>query len=144
MALRTSAKNAEDVAAGFTAFRAPIPEHTAEITGLISDLYSISSLLTNLDELTNEPRYRRGTSRAESDLELVQTSLKYTFEDIVDFFGRLDGGDASREVFKRTWQVMGRFFWDESHYALVTRLAKYRTFLRELGDVVKECVFPAT
>ncbi|KAJ5095413.1 hypothetical protein NUU61_004769 [Penicillium alfredii] len=136
MALRTSAENAEDVAAGFSTFRAPLPEHATEITGLISDLYAISSSLSSLDDLVKDPRYRRNLPRVHPDLELARASLKYTLEDIVDFFGRLDGGN-NPELYRRTWLAMGRFFWDESHYSLETRLAKYKTFLRELGDSLK-------
>ena len=52
MALRTSADNAEDVAAGFLMFRDPLPEHATEITSLIADLYAISVSLKCLDDLT--------------------------------------------------------------------------------------------
>lgn len=138
MALRTSAEEVEDVAAGFSTFRTPLPEHATEVTGLISDLYAISSSLSSLEDLSKDARYRRGWSRIHADLELVRSSLKFTIEDIFDFFARLDGIKSPPEVYKRVWVSMGRFFWDESQYSLATRFAKYKTFLRELGDLVKE------
>ncbi|KAJ5644954.1 hypothetical protein N7507_010965 [Penicillium longicatenatum] len=137
MALRTSAEDAEDAAAGFTTFRAPLPEHAAEVTGLISDLYAISSSLTSLDAFSQNVQYRRNWPRVQSDVELVRSSLKYTFEDIHDYMHRLDNGRNTPENYKRVWVSMSRFFWDESQYALSTRLARYRIFLRELGEMVK-------
>lgn len=138
MALRTSADEAEDAAAGFSTFRTPLPEHSTEVTGLISDLYAISSSLSSLEDLSKDARYRRNWPRIHPDLELVRSSLKYTVEDIFDFFGRLDGVKSSPETYKHAWLSMGRFFWDESQYSLSTRFAKYKTFLRELGDLIKE------
>lgn len=137
MALRTSAENAEDVAAGFTTFRAPLPEHAAEVTSLIADLYAISASLSTLENLTKDPHNRRNVILIQSDLTRVRTSLKYTLEDIVDFFGSLDGGNASPVGYKRTWMTLNRFFWDESQYSLATRLAKYNTMLKELSELTK-------
>ncbi|GFF49808.1 hypothetical protein IFM51744_07178 [Aspergillus udagawae] len=144
MALRTSADNAEDVAAGFRMLRDPLPEHATEITSLIADLYSISTSLTSLDDLTKNRQFRRNVAVAKEDLDLVQTSLKYTLEDIVDFFGDIEVQKGSnREVFKRTWLSLTAFFQKESHEPLPTRLAKYKTFLRELEDLIKD-KFPDT
>ncbi|KAA8646268.1 uncharacterized protein ATNIH1004_007695 [Aspergillus tanneri] len=139
MALRTSADNAEDVAAGFTIFREPLPEHATEITGLIADLYSISTSLKKLEDLTNDRKYRHNLAAAHPDLELVRTSLKYTLEDIVDFFGDLEERRGpSRDVYKHTWQDLCAFFREESQDSLSTRLAKYKAFLNELEDLLKD------
>lgn len=140
MALRTSAEEAEDAAAGFSAFRTPLPEHSTEITSYIADLYSISASLTSLEDLSKNERLARNWSRVQSDVALVQSSLKCTVGDIFDHFGRLDGGSVPPEVYKRTWATMNRFFWDEAQYSLTVRFAKYKTFLRELNDMLKECV----
>ncbi|GAD95267.1 hypothetical protein NFIA_065690 [Paecilomyces variotii No. 5] len=137
MALRTSATNAEDVAAGFMRFREPLPEHATEITGLIADLYGISTSLNALEELTRSAdfRCRRNVPLVRPDLELVRASLKYTLEDIVDFFGNIDPRrSATREVYKRTWFELSTFFRREINYSLATRLRKYKLFLRELED----------
>lgn len=141
MALRTSADNAEDVAAGFRMFRDPLPEHATEITGLIADLYAISVSLKCLDDFASNRAYHHTLPHVQPDLELVGTSLKYTLEDIVDFFGDLETHRGpNREVFKRTWLNLCSYFLEESKDSLSTRLIKYKTFLNELQDEFKEYV----
>lgn len=143
MALRTSADNAEDVAAGFRMFRDPLPEYATEITGLIADLYAISVSLKFLADFASNRAYRHTLHHVQSDLELVGTSLKYTLEDIVDFFGDLETRHGPhREVFKRTWLNLCSYFQEESKDSLSTRLIKYKTFLNELQDEFKEYVCP--
>ncbi|PYH77270.1 hypothetical protein BO82DRAFT_424378 [Aspergillus uvarum CBS 121591] len=138
MALRTSADNAEDVAAGFRLFRDPLPEHSTEITSLIADLYAISTSLKNLEDLTRNRNYRRNLHAVQPDLELVRASLKYTLEDVVDFFGDLEARrGSSREVYKRTWVDLCTFFREESQDSLSTRLAKYKAFLSDLEALMK-------
>ena len=139
MALRTSADNAEDVAAGFRMFRDPLPEHATEITSLIADLYAISTSLKTLEDLTKNHFYHQNLSVARSDLELVRASLKYTLEDVVDFFGNLEvRTGSSRDIYKRTWMELSDFFRDESKESLAVRLAKYKAFLNEVEDMIKE------
>lgn len=143
MALRTSADNAEDVAAGFRLFRDPLPEHATEITSLIADLYAISTSLKNLEDLARNRNYRRNLHAVQPDLELVRASLKYTLEDVVDFFGDLEARrGSSREVYKRTWVDLCTFFREESHDSLSTRLAKYKAFLSDLEALMKGFVTP--
>ncbi|KAF7596463.1 hypothetical protein BBP40_001770 [Aspergillus hancockii] len=139
MALRTSADNAEDVAAGFRAFRNHLPEHETEITSLIADLFAISSHLKRLNDLTNDRRCQHKLPSALPDLELVRTSLKFTLEDIVDFFGDLEVRRGStRDVYRRTWIELCEFFREQSRDSLATRLAKYKTLLNELEDFMKD------
>lgn len=138
MALRTCADNAEYVATGFSMFRDPLPEYATEITGLIANLYVISSSFKTLEDLTKNRLYRRNLPGAWSDIELVRTSLKYTLEDIVDFFGDLEV--SPRVVYSRTWFDMCDFFRNESRDSLAMRLEKYKAFLNEVQDLMKECV----
>lgn len=141
MALRTSADNAEDVAAGFRMFREPLPEHATEITRLMADLYAIISSLKDLEDLTKNPFYRHNLPVAWPDLELVCASLKYTLEDIVDFFGDLEvHPGSSRGIYKQTWLELCSFFRGQSRDSLATRLAKYKAFLNEVEDLIQECV----
>lgn len=141
MALRTSADNAEDVAAGFRMFREPLPEHATEITSLIADLYAISTSLKTLEDLTKNHFYQQNLSIARSDLEFVRASLKYTLEDVVDFFGNMEVRTGSnRDIYKRTWVELSDFFRDESKESLATRVVKYKAFLNEIEDMIKECV----
>ncbi|CAG8045750.1 unnamed protein product, partial [Penicillium nalgiovense] len=136
-ALRASRQRADDVAAGFFVFRDPLPEHVSEITSLMSELYAISSSLSNLERLAEDPRNRRYFDLIKSDLNVVQASFAYTIEDIGDIFRGLDGADASPARYKRTWVILSRFFWDQSNYTLATRLAKYKTVFKEFNDLVR-------
>lgn len=138
MDLRVAADECEDVAVGFSMFREPLPQHAIEITQVISDYYAIISLLNTLDALSRDGRYRRNWPRVQADADLVRICLKYTNEDILDLFGNLDGADAPPERFNQVWAAMNRFFWDETQYSFATRLGKYKAFLREMGDMMKE------
>lgn len=138
MDLRASATEAEDVAASFRLFRAPLPEHEAEITDLIADLYTISSSLRRLDALAKDPARARNWRVVQRDVILLQSSLKYTVEDILGFFHRLNGGVAPPEKYREAWRTIELFFWEESKTSLRMRLARYRAFLGELGEVMQK------
>ncbi|KKA21291.1 hypothetical protein T310_4667 [Rasamsonia emersonii CBS 393.64] len=139
MDLRTTAEFAENIAAGFMQFRDPLPEHTAEITGLVSDLYAISATLTSLDELAVSRPYRHNLPAVKPDLELVRSSLHYTLENIFEVFGHLDArGTVSRGSYKRIWLDLCSFFEEESSYSLSRRLRKYKMFLKELEDLMQD------
>ncbi|KAL1968322.1 hypothetical protein VTN77DRAFT_1851 [Rasamsonia byssochlamydoides] len=138
MDLRTTAEFAENIAAGFRQFRDPLPEHTAELTSLISDLYAISATLTSLDELAVSRPYRQNLSVVKPDLELVRSSLHYTLDKIYDAFGHLDSrGPISRASYKRTWVDLCSFFEEEGGHSLGRRLRKYKMFLKELEDLMQ-------
>jgi hypothetical protein len=137
-ALRASRQSADDVAAGFYVFRDPLPEHVGDITSLMSELYAISSALSTLEGLAEDPRKRRYMELIKPDLNVVQASFTYTIEDIGDIFRGLDGADASPARYKRTWVILNRFFWDQSNYTLATRLAKYKTVFKEFIDLVRK------
>ncbi|KAJ5185354.1 hypothetical protein N7472_010194 [Penicillium cf. griseofulvum] len=137
-ALRASRESADDVAAGFYAFRTPLPEDVGEITSLMSELYAISALLSSLEHVADDPRHRRCFNMIKPDLHAVLASYAYTIEDIGDIFRDLDGPDASPATYKRTWLRMGRFFWDQSKFTLATRLSKYKMVFKEFNDLVKD------
>ncbi|PYH90859.1 hypothetical protein BO71DRAFT_62961 [Aspergillus ellipticus CBS 707.79] len=144
MSLRTAADFAEDVAAGFYVFRDPLPEHATEITSLIADLYTISTSLKSLEDLSCGCASRHNYPTVRLDLELVRTSLKYTLEDVYEFFGNTDTRKGpSREVHKRAWIELCAYFKEESQDSLSTRLAKYKTFLNDLESIMKD-KFPDT
>ncbi|KAL4810290.1 hypothetical protein BDV18DRAFT_55618 [Aspergillus unguis] len=139
MALSVSAGIAEEVAAGFRRFREPLPEHATEITGIIADLYTISTSLKKLEELSQHRHHGTIFNVARSDVDLVSASLQYTLDDVVDYFGNLEGRKgASRTAYKRTWAGMSKFFMDESDETLTARLMKYKVFLKELEDLIRE------
>lgn len=137
MDLRASATEAEDVAANFRLFRAPLPEHEAEITDLIADLYTISSSLRRLDALAKDRARIRNWHIVQRDVALLQSTLKYTVEDLLGFFHRL-GGAAPPERYRDAWRTMEFFFWEESKSSLRMRLARFRAFLGELNDVMQK------
>lgn len=138
MDLRASATEAENVAASFRLFRAPLPENEAEITDLIADLYNISSSLRRLDSLSKDRSRGRNWRVVQRDVVLLQSSLKYTIEDILGFFHRLNGGAAPPEKYRETWRTIELYFWEESKTSLRMRLARYRGFLGELSDVMQK------
>ncbi|CBF83813.1 predicted protein [Aspergillus nidulans FGSC A4] len=140
MVLSDVAGVAEEVAAGFRRFRDFLPEHSTEITGLIADLFTISTFLKTLEELSRHHHHGAIFNVARSDVDLVSDSLQYTLDDIVEFFGDLDGrrGLTSRSAYKRAWAGMSQFFMDESGETLSRRLTNYKGFLRELEDLIKE------
>ena len=141
MDLRTTADSAEDAAAGFRMFREPLPDDRAEITDLIAELFTISSSLRTFDDLAGERRYRRTFVVACEDLDLIRTSLNFTIEDIVDFFGSIEPSKpAPRDAYRKTWRELRSFFRKEAGYTLASRLGKYTAFLKELKDMVKEYV----
>lgn len=136
--IRKTADEAEDVVAGLTMFRDPLPQHAAELTTVISEYYAIIATLTTLNDLSKEARYRRNWLRIQSDLHLVLASLKYTTEDVLDYFMYLDGAKAPPQKYDTVWTKLTQFFWDETQYSFATRLVKYKTFLRDLCDSMKE------
>lgn len=137
MDLRRVADEAEDVAAGLTTFRTPLPEYSTDVTATISDYYAIIASLTFLNDVSKDAQHRPNWLTVRSDLELLRASLTYTDEDILDFFRCLEGANAPPARFRHVWRAMNQFFWDESQYSLATRLAKYKAFLNEIGDMMK-------
>ncbi|RAL01701.1 uncharacterized protein BO80DRAFT_424532 [Aspergillus ibericus CBS 121593] len=138
MALYDSYKTAEAVAEGFRYFREPLQEYNTEITRLVAQLYSISVSLKGLEDLTRHRAYHHNLPAIQPDLELLRASLKYTLEDVLDFFDDLENrrGDSSG-VYKQIWVELCSHFVAESQESLSTRLAKYNSFLGDLNRIMK-------
>ncbi|RAK84671.1 hypothetical protein BO79DRAFT_248022 [Aspergillus costaricaensis CBS 115574] len=138
MSLHDSYKTAEAVAEGFRSFSNLLPEHDTEITSLVVDLFSISLFLKGLEGMARNRAYRYRLSAIHPDLELVRASLNYTLEDVLDFFDDLESrrGDPS-EAYKQLWLEISAHFLEESQESLSTRLAKYKSFLRDLSEIMK-------
>lgn len=141
MSLHDSYKTAEAVAEGFRSFSNLLPEHDTEITSLVVDLFSISLFLKGLEGMARNRAYRYRLSAIHPDLELVRASLNYTLEDVLDFFDDLESrrGDPG-EAYKQLWLEISAHFLEESQESLSTRLAKYKSFLRDLSEIMKGCV----
>ncbi|BDD56938.1 hypothetical protein MAP00_002353 [Monascus purpureus] len=145
MHLRETADDAEDVAAGFRVFREPLPQFATEITGLIAELYAISSSLKSLDDLANDHRHHHNLRLASGDLELVRVSLNYTLDDIIHFFGSVESWkDPPQEIYRNTWTELLQHFRKEAHYSLAIRLQKYKALLKELEDLMRDARPDAT
>ncbi|PWY84514.1 hypothetical protein BO94DRAFT_101548 [Aspergillus sclerotioniger CBS 115572] len=138
MALYDSYKTAEAVAEGFRYFREPLQEYNTEITRLVAQLYSISVSLKGLEDLTRHRAYQHNLPAIQLDLDLLRASLRYTLEDVLDFFDDLETrrGDSSG-VYKQVWLGLCSHFNAESHESLSTRLAKYNSFLGDLNRIMK-------
>ena len=154
MNLRLSAEDAEDAAAGIRIFRAPVPERSAEITGLVAELFAISSLLKDLEDLANDRSFRANLILVRTDLDIVQASLKYTLDDLIGFFADVEENTTTttitnwtisrRDTYRRIWFQLSRFFLVEASFPLNDRLGKYRSFLQALVNGMGEYVKPFT
>ena len=141
--LIAEAENAQDIAEAFTRFLDPARGWAAEITGLIAELYAISSALRDLNSTAAEPRYYRDYNLIREDVRLILYSLNYTFEDVFRLLGRLD-----RLSYGQVWLEIMEFFQLESGNTLCRRLELYKIFLQDLSRVLEglalssPCVLP--
>jgi hypothetical protein len=126
---------AEDVAVGFSRFRSCLPEHSAEITNLIADLYAMSATLTSIEGLSRQ--FPRNYARIKSDLDTVLASLNYTLDEITTSFRKLNR-NSRPDDYRHVWHGLDAYFREESSYTLKRRLTKYRMFLQELEDMMRK------
>jgi hypothetical protein len=126
----------EDVAVGLKQFRERLPEYSAEITNVIADLYAISATLTSLEALARQfPRNYGHVIKP--DLERTLASLRYTLNEIINSFGRIDARPTA-DNYRRIWHGLDTYFHEEDGYSLKRRLTKYKLFLQELQDVMQK------
>lgn len=125
----------EDVAVGLRQFREQLPEHSAEITNVIAELYAISATLTSLEGLTRQ--FPRNFGPVKADFERVLVSLRYTLNEIINSFGKLDRRRTA-DNYRQIWHDLNVYFHEESGYSLKRRLNKYKLFLEELQDIVQK------
>lgn len=139
MTLIVDAENAEDIADAFSKFKAPVPDHAADITASISDLYAIGSGLRSIDAALNSVEYSRNRRLIDQDLELVCLSLQNTLEDIFRILGHIGNGSRvlNDGMYRQTWKEISLFFILNGQIPLRTRLEKYKRFILELADIVK-------
>lgn len=126
---------AEKVAVGFRRFRSCLPEHSAEITNLVADLYAMSATLTSIEGLSRQ--FPRNYARIKSDLDMVLASLNYTLDEITASFRKL-AKNPRLDDFRHAWHDLDAYFREESSYTLKRRLTKYRMFLQELEDMMRK------
>ena len=132
------AEDAQDLAAAFNKFLGPVSSAATEITGLISELYAISSGARELHTAFQDPRYQNRQELVEEDLRAVLLSIGLTFTDIQREFGNLDRStyQTQREAYRGVWKDIVGHFQEESDDQLIRRLENYRRFLLELASIV--------
>ncbi|KAI9798176.1 MAG: hypothetical protein M1833_004925 [Piccolia ochrophora] len=128
------AKAAEDVAAALFPFLNAIPQNSAEITGIMSELFAISSAVRDLSAGLSGRRYQGRVRYVLDQIYLVVPSLSATLDDIFYMFERL-GITPNRgpQTYIRVWrEIQSTFVAREASLSLLVRLEIYRTFLLEL------------
>ncbi|KAL9116690.1 MAG: hypothetical protein Q9187_006785 [Circinaria calcarea] len=137
--LIAKAETAQDIAAAFNKFLDPVSDSSTEITGLIAELFAISSAARELSTISSDARYRGRKILVEEDLRTVLLSIEYTFNDINRLFGGLDRPIylTTREAYRGVWNSILRHFQDESTDPLIQRLESYRRFLFDLAEIIQ-------
>lgn len=126
-ALLRLAKDAENVASGLHTCRENLPRNGTKITGIIKELFAVSTVLRELDNSQRDRRFEPSFYRIEEDLDILCASLRWTFNANFDMFARVVG---------RSWAMV----WDDlSHrmvmkerLGLLERLELYHEFLTGL------------
>ena len=141
--LIAKAETAQDIAAAFNKFLEPVSDSSTEITGLISELFAISSSARELSNACSDPRYRGRKILVEEDTRTVLLSIEYTFNDINRLFGGLDRPIyiTKREAYRGVWKTIITHFEDESTDPLIQRLESYRRFLLDLAEIIQGSVY---
>lgn len=114
-------------------FRNLMPECAAEITGLITELFAVSTALRELLRLHNDPRYERRYPMIAVDVQSTLLSLDYTFADFHSLLGCLGRPSYSSNatLHRQVWQDILDHFQRESGNPW--RLEICRVFLLELA-----------
>lgn len=140
MALLASAETAQDVASVFNKFLDPVSEHSAEITGLISVCFALSSALRELAEAFSDPRLQASQIIIKDDLQTLLRSLDYTFKDVHRLFGGLGRTShvSPSAGYRQVWREVESHFQEESNNTLSMRLKFYRMFLDDMICIIYE------
>ena len=138
MALVASAETAQDIASVFNKFLDPVSENSAEITGLISVCFALSSALRALAQAIADPRRQAGYLDIKEDLQTLLRSLDYTFKDVHRLFGGLGRTThiSPSAGYRQVWSNIENYFYDESNNTLAVRLKVYQTFLDDLTSII--------
>ncbi|KAI9875375.1 MAG: hypothetical protein M1830_008568 [Pleopsidium flavum] len=141
MTLAADAENARDVGAAFDRFVDALPDHFAEITALVAELYAISSALRDLDINIASREYGPRTTHILDDLDRVRLSLSMTLKDALELFGRLGdrGYPPTPGAYRQVWEDICIHFRREGRNTLLSRLERYRKFLLELSCIMRRC-----
>jgi hypothetical protein len=138
MSLLGDAEDAKDIGAAFSKFLDALPDQAAEVTSLIAELYAISAALRDLDITIRSRQYGSRAYLIKDDLDLVLTSLSHTLKDAFDILGDIGTQSDPRTIgaYRQTWKDICKHFLRESRGSLSMRLEKYKTFIKELSNIV--------
>lgn len=138
MYLLASAERAEDIASVFNKFLDPVPNHSAEITGLMSVCFALSSALRELAQATSDPRWQTGQFQIKDDLQTLLRSLDYTFNDVHRLFGGLGRTTSISPSagYRQVWREVESHFREESNNTLSGRLRLYGIFLDDMICII--------
>ncbi|KAL1957919.1 hypothetical protein VTO42DRAFT_5311 [Malbranchea cinnamomea] len=142
MSFQELAHATDEVATGLTQFVSQVPEHAADITSAVSELFAISTALRSLESSHSVPALRPNFNRIIDDVELiVRGSLRHTLRDILSSLQQMNGGRRivpdQAAAYRATWVTLWSFFYHQAGYSLVLRLKYYRSMLEEMAAIVR-------
>ena len=141
LALLARAEVAQDAASALHNFLELCPDLSTEITALISELYAVSSALRGLSSTIVDLQHTGFYTRIAGEVLLTSDSIQHTFEDFNRLLGRLGqylGQWHESAAYRRTWDDIDDFFYDQSNCVLRKRLLFYRNYLLQMVYVIEQ------
>jgi hypothetical protein len=127
------AESVEDFAAVLRKFRDDVPRHArrdvTDITGAIGELYRLSSVLQQLRDVCESPRYEHRFYRIQNDAGLVCRSAQHSMDLALDMVGL-----ASEVTQWMVWDDLAYRMGTVERMPLLTRLKCYHSFTQALLD----------
>ena len=126
------ATDAEDVASGLHTFRDRLPRSATRITATISELFALSSVLREIDNVEGDNQYSSSFYRVNDDLKTVFPPLRRTLDAVFNMFAR------SRErQYQTIWEDLSYKMEREEGFGLLERLELFRDFLRAQSEILQ-------
>ena len=139
--LINEAEKADEIGSVFSLFRNALPDRAPEVTGLMSQLFAISSTLRKIQKAVTIPECRRKYPQISSDIQFVQSSLSRSLKTILQTLGDIGDGKSrlTRDAYQRTWHQIHADF-KRGGQTLLMRLEAYRTFFLETDVFIRSPV----
>ncbi|MCJ1307417.1 hypothetical protein MMC25_001063 [Agyrium rufum] len=133
------AEDAQDIAAAFNKFLEPVSDQAVDITGLIAELFLISSTARDFHSALLDPRYERRKDLVVDDYRIIAASLGCTLKDINRLFGDLNRPIylTKRDAYRSIWREIASYFRSENSDGLLARLRWYKRFMTDLKEIVQ-------
>lgn len=134
---------AEIMASNFSKFISQVPEDSATLNYIVTELYAIGNTLRLLHSAHNS-HLKDNFMAIVDDVELVsRSSLRLTLNDMTDILSTLvvipgpDGtSEVSQESYRNTWYQIKDYFFRQAGYTLSARLNYYGQMLRLMYNIV--------